>query len=180
MFNRTQARWHVLVGRLLAKLGWYRAAAKQFQSAIAIFPRHLVAYCLLGWTYQELQQHEKALSTFDRAHQIAPNSPYAHLHKGRSLMHLGKFQEAADAINRAFRIQPKYASNPSYLEALAQCCSHLDQIEKALEAYLAAERLNPKNGEIVFRVGWALIKLERYSEAAEALRRAILLNPREC
>src|SRR6185437_1768382 len=77
MFNRLRARWHLAVGRLFVRLRCYRFAANQFESAILLFPQHLVAQCLLGWTCQELNQHDKALLAFDRAHEIAPNSPYA-------------------------------------------------------------------------------------------------------
>jgi tetratricopeptide (TPR) repeat protein len=177
MFSRMRARWHLVLGKFLARLGWYRLAAKQFQSAIGIFPRHLIAHCLLGWTYQALRQHEKALAAFDQAHQIAPNSPYAHAHKARSWMQFGKYQQAADALNRAFRIDPKYANDPLKVEALAQCYCHLGQIEKAHDTYLAAERLNPNNAELVFRVGWALRKLERYQEAETQLKRAGIAQP---
>jgi tetratricopeptide (TPR) repeat protein len=135
-----RARWYVAVGRVFGRLRCYGLAAKQFESATLLFPQHLLAQCLLGWAYQELGQHDKALLVFDRAHDIAPNSPYAHVHKGRSWMQVGKYQEAADAIVRSFRIQPKYRRNPRYLEALAQCYCHLDDIEKALEAYTDAEK----------------------------------------
>jgi len=82
--------------------------------------------------------------------------------KGCSWAHLGRSQEAVDALNRALRIQPKYKNKISYLEILAVCYCRLDQIEMALETYLAAENLSPNNSEFAFRVGWALGKLERY------------------
>jgi len=164
-----------MAGRLFGKLRRHHASARQFEGAVAAAPGYPAAHCFLGWSFAELRQHERAISAFDQALHISPDNPYARAHRGLSLMYLGKYQEAAADLNRSFRIQPKYQNKPRYLEALAQCYCHLDQFESALETYLAAGRLAPNNFEFVFRVGWALSKLERYEEAEAHLRRAVSL-----
>jgi cytochrome c-type biogenesis protein CcmH/NrfG len=47
----------------------------------------------------------------------------------------------------------------------------------ALEAYRAAARLNPTNSEVMYRMGVVLKNLRSYSEATDALRKAVQLNP---
>ena len=177
MLNVMRARWHLIVGRLLGRLGRHLSAARQFESVIAIYPQHLRAHLWLGWSLYQLKQHEKAIFAFEQALQIAPDSAYAHAYRGLSCLHLGRYQEAVHGLERAFRIEPKYKNRPWYAESLGWCYSNLGQFENALEAYRSAGQLSPIDPEIVLRVGRTLFKLERYQESEATLRRALSLDP---
>lgn len=112
---------------MLGWLGYHRLAARHFQSAIELRPKHLLPYFLLGWTYGRLGLYEKAISVFDIALEMAPNRAYPHAHKALCCMHLGRYQEAAYGFERAFRIEPRYRTLPLFVDSLARCHSNLGQ-----------------------------------------------------
>jgi tetratricopeptide (TPR) repeat protein len=85
------ARWHLIAGRLLGRLGRHRSAARQFELAIALSPQHLRAHLWLGWSFFQLKQYDKAIFAFEQALQIAPDSAYAHAYGGLSCSHLGRY-----------------------------------------------------------------------------------------
>jgi protein O-GlcNAc transferase len=107
------------------------------------------------------------VKTFDHVLQIKPDSAYAHAQLGKAFTYLGNSQAAVDEFNRAFRIQPKLRNDAACQGPFASALAKLGQIDKALDAYREAARLDQKSAEAQFGFGWALFNLEKYSEAEQ-------------
>jgi len=127
VLNLVRWRWHLSLGRLLGWFGYPRFAARHFQSAINLRPKHLLAYFQLGYTNGRLGLYEEAISVFDSALRMSANRAYPHAFKALCCFRLGRYQEAAHGFERAVRIEPRYQTRRWFTDSLAQCYSNLGQ-----------------------------------------------------
>jgi tetratricopeptide (TPR) repeat protein len=177
MSLRLQARFLLLLGRLLARFRFYGGALRFFQQASNICPESAAIHSWVGWANQHIANEADALAAFDRALQIAPTYAYAHAQKGRLLASLGRNEEAVDELLRAGRMDPQLKAQREYLLALGSAYGHLDLAEESLSAYETAYRLFPTAAEAVYGYGWSLYQSRRFEEAERVLRKAVRSDP---
>jgi superkiller protein 3 len=84
-------------------------AAQYLQRALEIFPESTEAWHLLGLFYQETGSYRKALETYDRILQFAPEYVHALYNTGFvHLVYLSNYDSAALYFDKAISIQPEY------------------------------------------------------------------------
>jgi len=86
VLNLVRWRWHLSLGRLLGWFGYPRFAARHFQSAINLRPKHLLAYFQLGYTNGRLGLYEEAISVFDSALRMSLLTEPTPTHSRRSVV----------------------------------------------------------------------------------------------
>ena len=163
-------------GRLNWKRRRYHAALYFFQKVISLYPEHLMAQCYVGSSYMGLLQYDDAVSAFERGLQIRSDAAYCHAQLGRAYMYLSKNKECIDALNRAFRINPKYQQKGIYVLALAAAYAGVRDYETSRKFYADAARLLPGNADTYLGHGWALRNSGRSQDAEATLRTAISLS----
>ncbi len=88
-------------GNSLANAGYYALAASEYAFAINIQPENPEAYEKLGDTYLTLNEDEKAKEQFKRAIEINPDNGTYKAKYAISLMRIGDFDEAKNALSTA-------------------------------------------------------------------------------
>ncbi len=65
------------------------------------------AYCARGRARAQNKEYKSALEDFGTALKLAPNDGRSYLEKGKVLLKVGKYSEAADALQLAFKFDPR-------------------------------------------------------------------------
>jgi adenylate cyclase len=86
------------------------------------------------------RQHEEALTEAQRAITLDPNDPRGYAVMGWILIHVGRFTEAIDIIEKGMRLDPQ---NPGYyLYLLGHAKTSMGQYEHAVKLIERAMSLN--------------------------------------
>ncbi len=143
----------------------------------------VLAYVYKGRIYNELEQYEKALATYEQAIRLDPEQVdvYAYQNMGWALYKLKRYDEALSAYNKAILLDPNqarfYIDKGDVLFAFgcsskekADIFSALSRYDEAIGAYREALRVEPKNAE-------AKEKLDEAKQVAEEVRNRLLAGP---
>ncbi len=121
-----------------------------------------------------------ALAKLDRAVAAMPKSAVAHLSRGDALRMLGRPREAAFAYAAAEDLRP---GDPLLPLARGNALSDLERFDEALACFLRAAEVADRSGEpdlaasALFNAGNMHFTMERYGEAIESYRAAIVRSP---
>jgi tetratricopeptide (TPR) repeat protein len=96
---------HNHLGVFLLVRGRHSEAEKSFLAASALTPDNVKVLNNLGATYQQMGRHEQALKTYARSLAERPNAD-AYSNQGTCLFFMGRFDESADAYERATALNP--------------------------------------------------------------------------
>lgn len=131
---------------------------------------------LLGEKYINQGDYEKALRHLTRASVLIPEQPQVWNHLGLAYQGLNQPVKAADAYQRAVRIDrnqsaPRYNLGTLYLDQ-----GHLPQAVSELAAFVSL-RTNSAPGYV--KLGTALLRQKRADEAEKALTQALRIDPKD-
>lgn len=130
------AKYHDLLGILLAKTGEYQPAMQELQKSLTIDPaQHLVHYALAN-VFKILNKPEQAVKHFDRSIELSPEFFDAINQRGVIHTDLGRYKEAASDLKKALKINPKSASA---LVNMGNVFFHKRKMGEALNYYLSAQ-----------------------------------------
>ena len=164
-----------LMGRADALLqsGDHARSVGAYDALLAIEPRHDVSWNNRGCALLVLERFADALESFDRALALSPQWAAPLSNRGDALDGLGRVDEALDAYARAIGFDPEFAE-PRIMRAGL----HLREghPQEALADAEVAVGLAPEDARGWTHLGRARRALED-STAAEALRRALQLDP---
>jgi tetratricopeptide (TPR) repeat protein len=76
--------------------------------AIALDPNDALSYSLLGIVYFALNDFDRGVAVYDKALELNPNDPDVLFHVAVCLPLVGRGKEAAEMMERAFRLNPHY------------------------------------------------------------------------
>jgi len=117
-------------------------ALDEVKQALALSPELAAAWSLRGLSYLQMRDEARALASFDRAHQLAPDDPDV-LHNRGWLMcqqaQSGPVMEQAQLLLRRALAQPAYAHADKSWLALAHCQDRAGQSAWALESLARPE-----------------------------------------
>ncbi len=152
-----------------------------FEQAIAIDPDYALAYSGLADTYSLIFQYgdfdplvafERAEKNARKAIELAPELAEAHASLGLSLATQSLISEAREHYRHAIELNPDYSMAHMWLGNALR-----NRPAEALEAFRAAERVDPLHPVIAENIGDMLADLGRFEEAAAHYDRAILNHP---
>lgn len=130
-----------LIGVVAYQRGQYAQAEDQFRKILAAVPGHLQSRKLLGSTYLQMNEPERALSTLTPALQLAPEDPQLLGLVGTANLRLGRFAEAAEFFDRGSDAAP---DNTGLRTQLAVSQLQLGQSEQAIKELEATLGRDPK------------------------------------
>ena len=134
---------------------------------------HLVWY-LLALSHASLDEHEKAITNFNKALKIKPNDQEILNNLGASYKHIGDKNKALEVFQEALKIKEDDFNS---LLNLANAFKDLGNVESSIDYYLKAKEVNPKNSSVFYNVG-VLFQDQGYIDyAIENFNRSITLNP---
>jgi tetratricopeptide (TPR) repeat protein len=124
-------------------------------------------------------QFEQAAATFERVIEVEKEQPVVWANLANAYARLQQHDKAVTAYNRAIELDPR---NSGYLQNLGSIYSSMGDAESAREMYESAAslagQLNPKEAAIsYYNMGVTYINAGQNEQAAEALRKAVELDP---
>jgi len=162
---------------------WIKKAADQFDQAIQIDAGYAAAHAGLGDSYTLLVTWDallpveglsKAKSAARRALEIDDALAEAHAGLGHTMLHSWEFEDAEREFKRAIDLNPGY---PSAHLWYSEHLSAMGRFDEAIASIKRGQRLDPLSSVLNTEVGWIYLLARRYGEAAEALHKAVEMDP---
>jgi len=154
--------------------GHFAQAEQILNSLMRSTPGHFDITHLLAIVCASQDQHEKALTFYQKALQINPKHAQALSNQSASFNALGRNLEALEAIKKALAIDSQALQ---YWYNGGNILCDLGQSEQALAYYEKAIALNPQSYQAYNNYGKALFDLERYEQALVAYDQALIIDP---
>lgn len=171
--TRSAADLHQQIWRLIHSKGW-KTAAEQCRRLNAEHPRYAPGWYTASHIALGLGSASDALRHIERALAIEPTNARFLLQRSRSLLALGRVNDAAAAAAESHRRAPAEAA---LLDAIGTTLSQANDHAGAIAAYDRAIALAPDNPLFVFNRAAVRRYLGELEEAESDYDRAIALNP---
>ncbi len=176
--------------------GDYVEAAYYLEHAVGINPSYLEAFVLLGKTYMELDEFEKAEESLQRAGELEPTNyeikllldkvrnerkygkeAYEAFSKGYDLYKEGHSQEALYYFEEAVRKNPNFDIAHDYLARVYYQIGELDKYKEEREKVASITQDPKEKANIYYSIGYEFFSLKKYDIAKEEFEKALNANP---
>ena len=155
-------------------LGYWRTSETLFRHVIAVTGDNYSAHCNLGNALMGQGRTEEALSEFQTAAKLKPDSSENHCNVGVALANLNRLDEAIGEFQYAARLNP---DNGLAHHDLGMALERKDQLDQATREYEEAIRLMPDYAPAHNSLGVALAKKGRLDKALTQFQAAVRLDP---
>jgi len=162
----------------------FKIAIKMYEKAVELDPEFALAYAQLSrchatmyWQYYDHtpERVEKAKKAVDRALQLEPDLPEAHLALGHHYYHCqSDWDRALDEFAIARRSLPNDSDLLSFIGFVQR---RQGKFEEALANIKRASKLDPLSDNITISLGETFTYMRNYPEAMRCFDRAISLAP---
>jgi tetratricopeptide (TPR) repeat protein len=160
---RIAANTLLIVGAIIATIVMFTlevfAETSSFEQAMRLFQQH-------HWA--------EAASAFDQAEKAEPGKTAASLYRGKALVNLGKFDDAAIALKSYWAAHPESA-DAVYL--LAYVRFRQDNPKESLQLFSEAARLQSPTADDLKAVALDYVLLADYDDAGRYLEQALAADP---
>jgi tetratricopeptide (TPR) repeat protein len=161
---------------VLYQQGEYEAAIEVCKAELAVMPKRMDAYVVMGWSYLKLNRYDEALEAGQEAYAVSP-ADYrvieilgeAHFYKGDNLEALRYFEQYVAIAPEGDRIDIVY-----YL--MGEIFIRLGEFNHADIALTTALYHSPNVAKWWARLGYAREMASDFSWAIDAYRKALQLN----
>ena len=129
----------------------------------------------VGMRLDKIKQHDKAMLVFQELIDREINTDTSYFKLGSSLVATNEYVKGIQHWEQAVEI------NPDFLEAhieLGKIFYENSHWRQSHEHFREADRIKPNDDVILYNLAKSLIKLERYNEAYNTIRRAVKINRR--
>lgn len=152
----------------------FAEASKAFERSVAMDANFAEAYYRAGWTYNELNNFDKAIDRLLKAVQLKKDYAFALEELGYAYKKKQSYTEALNYLNQAVIIKPDYAR--AYKQ-LGDVYASLKRIEESITAYEKAYTLDNKQDQACYEAGYLYNGKGNYDKAMEWLFKAISIKP---
>lgn len=165
---------------IFMKRGSYDEAGGQLKQVVDAQPEDLVSRGNLGICMQRMGLIDQAIAEFRIVQSKEPDSVEALFNLGAALKQKGEIDEAKEKFAKILLLKPKPDDAKlsfTYLE-LGRCLLQKNDTRSAIGLEKLAIKCLPSNHLAYLTLGEALEKEGKESEALEALRQAVQINPK--
>ena len=170
----TNAWGHYMLGLSARKAGEQARAVDAFEEALVIDPDHVKSHFNLGRTLLDLGRPEEALAEFETGIELTPESGEGYRLLGRGYQRLGDTESAVEAYREALVLSSEDAWA---MNNLALIFIEGGRGEDAIGPAARAAQLRDDLAFIQNNLGMALELTGRHSQAAQAYRGALTIDP---
>lgn len=153
-------------------LGEFYFKHGHFDEALALFRTIAVAdlslHQKMGHALQRLGRLEEALTEYERAEMLAPESEWTLTRLARVNKHLGRHRKALDYFERIEKISP---DKPATALSMGHCYLELNDLREALHYFYKAEMLDEKSTKALRPIAWCAFLNRDFETARRYLSR---------
>ncbi|MGH9961537.1 MAG: tetratricopeptide repeat protein [Pyrinomonadaceae bacterium] len=149
-------RAFVGLGNVYLDQGFFKKAAEQYKKAVELKPDYLDAYMPLGFAYVRLNQYDNAKDAYLKAGEIDPENPEVHNNLSYVYNHQEAYSKAIESSEKAITLLGE--TGRSYQQGY--------QVRQQVLAHAYKNLGNAYSG------------LKQYRKAAEALKQATVIEPK--
>jgi len=161
----------------LLKQEKYEEAFARFSTATELNDIYAEAFFGKAEALRHLEDFEAALQSYSHAINLDEHMAAAYNGRGICYKELNDFQGALTDFQKAFEFD---RGNPEISANLGDMLiNHLGISKRALKILVLANRLDPKNAEVLRNLGWARALFNEHDEAIVDLEKSIELDPQE-
>lgn len=166
------------LGRLYEAQEEYQIAARAFEAAMQVDPKHSEAAFLAGEAWRQFGSALAAKRCYRKALDIRPDYAEAHARLGEVLTNGKRVEEARGHLERARALGDNSPRTLGYLGlAGALGAQTLEEGQRALEHLRAARAAGEQDSHLFYGIGLAGIAARQYDTAEQALLEGIRLFP---
>ena len=155
-------------------LGHIKEAIPYLEQVAAWSPANVETAYVLGLSFIQTQNPDKARETFARMFSVQPTSAAAYLINAQMMIRQ-RFENVAEKeLQKALELDPKLPQANFLLGELAIFNAQIDRGVEFLQREIA---INPANGMAYYRLGEAYTRQLKWDEAVAPLQKSIWLNP---
>ena len=170
------AKAHHTHGVVLLALDRLDEAAESFRRTLELDPGHRNAHQNMAEARRRQGRFAESTRWYREVIDVDPEFAPAHYGMGRALFRLGRYEQASEALEQAISLQPG-AVPIGAVRLLAEALSRQQRNEEAIEWYRGVLQIDPEHAPAHAGIGYALLRLKRYTEAVESLSRSVSLQP---
>ncbi|MDT8358164.1 MAG: tetratricopeptide repeat protein [Methanomicrobiaceae archaeon] len=153
-------------------MGHFEEAYECYSKSASEEAENFRAWMRSGIALLRMGKHERALETFEKAKDLFEYDGELWLGYGIALIHLQRVDEAAEALKKAMRLKPNQPALYYFLSTLEK------KDEEALKLLVRGYRMDPNNLDILLEMAKRYLSLGRQDKAAEVLKRACSIDPK--
>ena len=146
-----------------------------FSQAVKLVPQNFTYQANLGTAYTTKGDYIKATESYEEALRLKTDDYYSISRLADVKLRQKKFLEAANLYERAISLNP--SPNFEDYSGLGDAYRSLREIDKAIESYQNALKINQNDDLSLNGIGLLLLSQNKYQEAAEKFQKAIVLHP---
>ncbi len=150
------------------------AAVKAYEKAIQLDANYFDAYFRLGWTYNDVNDYDKAIAVLLKAVQLKKEDAYTLQELGYAYKGKQNYTAALNYLNQAITIKADYAR--AYKQ-LGDVYLKLKRDNEAIAAYEKTYALDNKQETACYELGYWYNAKGNYDKALEWLNKAIAIKP---
>ena len=169
------ARAHNSHGAALLALDRCDEAGESFGRALELDPGHKYARHNMASTLRCQGRFEEAIEWYKKALDTDPEYGAAHVGMGRALFRLRRYEQAEESLARAMSLRSDTPIDAFQL--LADALRAQRRHGEAIERYRVVLEIDPDYAPAHAGIGYALLEMQRYEEAAESLARSVSIQP---
>lgn len=167
------AGW-ALYGQIALRRGTFREAADRLERAVALAPDENDLQVNLGMALHRAGRHRDAEQVLKPVLKRDPSNAVAFLYLGLCRVAIGRFNDAASALNAALLLRPNW---PEALDGFAMLFLAQDKANKALAFARRAIQAEPGRIPSLELAGYACELLGDYETAGAYYHQAVAVRP---
>jgi tetratricopeptide (TPR) repeat protein len=168
------------IGLVFANQGKYEESLEAHTAAHTLDPEDPVYQRNLGRALREVGRYNEAAEVFTRLIDKHPEDIRARFSLGITQFESGAHDDALATLQEAFDTAPLDFKNRAHIKnEMGRVYDAQDNHEEALEAFTAAQTLEPEDPVYQRNMGRTLRSLGRYNDAAEVFTRLIDEHPED-
>lgn len=165
---------HYLSGVLYQRNGQFDEAAEEFRKASDLLPDSMLLSVRLVQFYIDAQDYENAEVMCRRVLERAPEDASLWIILATLCQHLGKHEEAAEALAKAESLAPE---SPEDFEGLLRVAEMANDRIMTIDVLKKLAEMNPTSPQVQLRLGMTLARINNGKDAQAALEKALELDP---
>ncbi|WP_202293210.1 tetratricopeptide repeat-containing sulfotransferase family protein [Mesorhizobium sp. 131-2-1] len=171
--------YQLSLGEAWLKVGDYPPAVRHLQRACELKPDLVEAHCSLGQAYGKFDKGELALPAYDKALEIERDHSLARIGAARTLINLGRMDEAAIYLKENIARRVAVADSYSVLVGTRKFSSEPPELASILDELGSSAISAHEAHELNFAAGKVFNDLRHYDKAMDHFLRARTFKVRD-